>query len=256
MDQIFALVDYDNQRVGRFRGIRPGGLSLNFRDHEDFIGSLVNQLLDYREKQSHRTDGLVELHIRLYGGWTDLLGESTQLADMVSKAIRLHGYSYRVRDTRILLALADRPLSAASEPLLGTLRPVPWQLSISAVSNHPNGCTNIGPNCPHIQGALSWSTGRCPAHPGCTAVRDDTFISMGQKMVDTMIVSDAIFVRELGASEVIVASADDDVVPGLLTVAALGIGATLIRFGMRRPGRFDGMLHRSRVGVIDFPEIS
>ena len=255
MKQAFVLVDYDNQREGRFRNLRPGGARLNVRDHEDFLDGLLKKLVDYREKELGNTKEVLELRVRLYGGWTNLGGETTTLADMVLKAVRLQALSRRVRSTRIFVDLGDRPLSTTSEALLGTLRPIPWRGSLDAVADHPIGCTSASALCFQIQSAVAWSRGRCPLYPSCSVSRDDAFSYEGQKMVDTMMVADALYAHADGAFDVVICSADDDVVPGVLTLAALKGRATLMRFGMRKKGRFDHLMERSAVRIVDYPAL-
>jgi hypothetical protein len=254
MKQAFVLVDYDNQREGRYRGLKKGGVDLNVRDHQDFVDGLVRSVLLYRESDLD-TKELLEVRIRLYGGWVDLNGETTIVADMVSKAIRQLGRSQRIRDTRLIVELSDRPLSGNSDALLGMHRPMPFKATLTARVDRPSGCTGATPKCLHVASAVAWETGRCPAHPACQVRRDEAFAFEGQKMVDTMIVADSLFAHYLGAVDVVTCSSDDDIIPGLLVLAALRGDATLLRFGMRNRGRFDVMLERSGVRILDRPAI-
>lgn len=72
MEQIAVLVDYDNQRQGRYRGGRGTGRPPNYRDHADFIDDLINGILQHRKTFD---DSLLEMRVRLYGGGQPILME-------------------------------------------------------------------------------------------------------------------------------------------------------------------------------------
>ena len=65
----------------------------------------------------------------------------------------------------------------------------------------------------------------CPTKPSDLLTRDE------QKLVDTMLISDLIFLAHVGEKQVVVVSSDDDMWPGIET--ALALGASVIRIHTR-----------------------
>lgn len=255
MDRIFALVDYDNQRSGWFRsGARPG-IGANYRDHEDYIRSLVVGLLEYRKNDCERvTSSLTELHIRLYAGWFHEDGALSEMGRMAQKAISNTGRSWRVGNTRIFIELVDR-LIDTEDMLWGTYRTIPWGGVNLLHTGPPKQCISPATDCNNILSLISWTRGRCPERVKCNAKASDIFLFESQKLVDTMIVSDAILAHFHGAQEIVAVSMDDDIVPAALAVAALNGPISILRFGRVNPGLYDSLLARKKVPVLDRPAL-
>lgn len=255
MERIVALVDYDNQRLGIFRSGRTSGSRANYRDHEDYLRALIAGLLDYRNNHClSLSPSLVELYIRLYGGWLLADGAFSDMAEIASKAIRSIGRSQRIGNTRVFLELVQAPLCEAEDVLWWTYRTTPWLGARFTLIGLPPQCIHSG-SCPNIDGLLSWAGGRCPERSKCNARVRDVFLIETQKLVDTMIASDAIFAKLQGADDIVTVSMDDDIVPAVLTVASLRGSISVLRFGKVNPGPYDGLLLRRSVRVIDRPAL-
>jgi len=252
METIVALVDYDNQRIGRFRGGAGRGRGPSYRDHSDFIDLLVEGLLDHRARW---TDRLIELRVRFYGGWTiDLEGTRTDAGDMVTRAITERGKQQRFRNTRLFLELAEAPLAAEDVRLYYTSRQSRWLGTKLYVGSTDVACIQRPYPCHAVRAALSWAKNRCPTE-ACRVKTEDVFVVQQQKLVDTLLVCDAIMSVVLGYSRVIAVSMDDDIVPGLLSAAGIPGCAELVRFGKREPGTYDRLLEARGIEVTDYPTL-
>jgi len=255
MPEICALVDYDNQRLGVFRSGRHGATRASFRDHQDYLQALIKGLLDYRTHPSHRIAGkFAELRIRLYGGWLDAQGQLTEMADMVVAAIANIGRTRRVRNTRLFLELADRLLCMESEVFPDTFRKAPWLGARLRGFQLPSRCVNK-PTCHLVEAALSWAGGRCPERKYCNAHTEDVFLVESQKLVDTMITSDAFLAHYKRSDEILTVSMDDDLVPGVLAVASMQGPVAILRFGKVNAGAYDRLLSQHGVPVVDYPAL-
>jgi hypothetical protein len=255
MNQVCALVDYDNCRQGTFRSGRAGASQLSYRDHEDFIHALVEALLSFRADERHRlVKQFAELRIRLYGGWMDPAGSMTEMGDMVAKALRSLGGRKRSRDTRLFVELADRLLVDRSDQLVGTWRVLPWLGAGVRRNSMAQHCAQ-GVPCSHVEALLSWTKGRCPNRPGCSTRTREVFQVEGQKLVDTFITSDAFLAHSGGYHEILAVSMDDDLVPGVLALGHMGAPITLLRFGRVRTGLYDGLVQARGIPLIDYPSL-
>ena len=73
---------------------------------------------------------------------------------------------------------------------------------------------------------------RCPGN-GCTVRQNDVLQKWEQKLVDTMLVSDLIFLATRGERDLVVVSSDDDIWPGIRTALQLGARVTQVHTGGR-----------------------
>ena len=255
MPEICALVDYDNQRQGVFRSGRPGAIVASYRDHEEYIRALIAGLLTFRKHPEHRLFGaFAELRIRLYGGWLTSDGAYTEMADMVLKAISNIGASQRSSDTRVFLELADRLLTMSDEAFSGTMRKTPWPGARLEFRNLSGPCRHGAP-CSNVMSGLLWASGRCPDRATCSERTENVFLVQTQKLVDTMIASDAFLAHHLKADEILAVSMDDDIVPCALAVSSMGGPISVLRFGRVNVGLYDRMLRQHGVPLIDMPSL-
>jgi hypothetical protein len=201
------------------------------------------------------TSEFANVRIRLYGGWTDdQTGTRTEAADMVAQVLYRHGQT-RQRHVRIKSELALALLEVPDAPLHRTFRRSPWRGDRLTFSGRPENCAEPGPGCRYYDDLREWSTrGRCPRRPGCHATTNTCVTQEGQKLVDAMIVADAIS-GCLQKNLVVVVSRDDDVVPGVLTAAKYGRVA-LFRIGRRNlPGDYDALIRREGIELHDQPNV-
>ena len=68
---------------------------------------------------------------------------------------------------------------------------------------------------------------RCPGQD-CWVTQEQVLRKGEQKLIDTMIVSDVIFLATQGCKDLVVVSSDDDIWPGIRTAAELGASVTLV----------------------------
>lgn len=251
MEVHYALVDYDNlETPGWGQGRRPGRPP-NDRDHRHRADLLLALLRRYRS--DHLMSKSIEMRVRLYGGWSsDVMGRPTDANTMLS-AWSVRDGRFRERGTRIIVDIADRLLSRPDVPLYYTFRTYPWSLrGVQWTAETPSACADAS-TCLQISALRSWAKGRCPGQSGCAVAPGDLGTTRGQKMVDSMIVADMIYIGSVLDTPVTVLSVDDDMIPGLLTASQVPNRATLLRVGRRttEPGPYDGLLVEAGISVVD-----
>ena len=207
---VVVLVDYDNvEELNRRRGLLDL-LSLS-------LVKLPAQVLP--------DNAVVET--RLYGGWYEY-DRPTPLAERLRSEIDQHfpavirltdqGHPRRIRT---IVQLARSLLIRPSDHLLNTFRSHRGTPRLNSLDTPYPGCS-IPDNC--LMSALSpWLTKRtCPVST-CDAKLQDVFVRRGQKLVDTMLTADAIFMAsyQSGVTLVIVTN-DDDLWPAICTAGHLG----------------------------------
>lgn len=250
---LFALVDFYNQRSLSFGGSGRVGRPPNLRDYELSYDALIAGLIAHVEPI---LNGTIDLRVRLYGGWTtDLSGESSAGADMLSKVLANRGRT-RIGRVRITSELATSAIASPSNQLNRMYRTTSWGSdSVNALDDTPADCPQYGTDCTYYDSLKAWVHGRCPNYKACKVKTRLCLSKTSQKMVDTLIVADMIAAVVTG-SAVLVVSMDDDMVPGLITAAASGDDVSVIRYGRRAiPGDYDYALMRTGVSVYDYPAL-
>jgi hypothetical protein len=163
--------------------------------------------------------GFWELDVRLYDGWFDAAGEGTDLHYMMRRCVR-DTYPTRKRGYRLFVEIAASTLAAPQYRLIDTFREQTGLTRYhTAVRQDLPGSCFLPSGCPlpHLR---SWFKGRCPT-PDCTVVADDVASFRQQKLVDTALVADLVWAASRGET-VVVASDDEDVIPGLITAKSFG----------------------------------
>ena len=174
------------------------------------------------------------------------------------KALRSVSTRRRSRYVRVYIELAERPLAVppSVEVVPGTYRKTPWRGARLEIRPDRIVCNQAAGVCKPISDLLTWAGGRCPEYRLCAQWAEDNLLVEGQKMVDTMIVSDSIVAHVAnGADTVWAVSMDDDVVPGIISVRGLGGDASLVRFGRVNPSVHDPLLVRIGIGIVDYPRL-
>jgi hypothetical protein len=249
---VFALVDYDNLRRGRFRGGAGSGRGPSFQLHEEFLQKLTSRLVEHTAEQFSE---FYELRIRLYGGWIDDAGVSTEMRDMLQKAIRNQGKSFRERNCRVFLEIADAPLASPASTLASTFRLIPWRAPIKRSARPLTKCLNSPNPCLNVDNAISWSKGKCP-QPTCSVSSSEAFDVEVQKLVDSLIISDLFVAGTNRADLVVVVSRDEDMVPGLISSQAIGTPVHWLRFGTSDASIYDALLRSAGVDLYNFPVLT
>ena len=164
--------------------------------------------------------------LRLYGGWDEWSAMTKKAQKLYSEivasfpAVRAHPQSHPPVQATVSSELAQSLEALPKKPLQNTFRFRPPARRLVCDDPSTHGCTQTG--CPIV--ALSqFITGQgCPVS-GCAITAEMLLRSPGeQKMVDTMIVADLIYLAQIGESPVAVVSSDDDLWPGILIAMKMG----------------------------------
>lgn len=167
--------------------------------------------------------------IRLYGGWYDLRAPTKQAQQLSAEIPLTFPTAVRAPLTPAPPAVAvslELAYSLEAEPmkhLLHTFRTRPFAGRIGCDTNALNAC--LTRPCPLFTVESFLRTQRCP-ETTCRTMQKDILTKSEQKLIDTMLVSDLIFLSTRGASPLVVVSSDDDIWPGIRT--ALALGASII----------------------------
>lgn len=212
MNELTILVDLSNTQVAR-------GL---YRPNPALLGDRLDQYVIQVSAAvtAVSPSDMWELRFRFYDGWFDEAGRGTDRYEMLRAHIR-DNYPTRQKRRRHFAMIADAPAALPSERLSHTLR---------TVGGLPNVHVHIPPGtpdrCAHSDGCMvaplrSWLRGSCPHPNGCTVPTSAFSTHRQQKLVDTALVSDAVWLASRDHA-VAIASDDEDVVPGLLTAGVFG----------------------------------
>jgi uncharacterized LabA/DUF88 family protein len=162
------------------------------------------------------------IDFRLYGGW-DRNNQMTRTGQDLSVEIRsAFPRTLKVAEVPVILKMQ---LAQALEALPGkrlpnTLRAEPMR-KIKCQTPSKVACRNA--SCPIDPMASFLNAGRCPVE-GCIAEPNMLLSRSEQKLVDTMIVADMIYLASQGESCIGLVSSDDDMWPGILSALNLGVG--------------------------------
>jgi hypothetical protein len=202
-----VLIDYDNIHIS----YRQRGLAYVIQQIADAIGPTLFA-------------GTSRVTFRLYGGWlteTGISRAAQRLApDLGSfpQAIVVSAGPHSAR----LIAAVEFAYSLICEPAVH----LPYTYRERTATNlgcKPapfHACANAT-GCPlsHLAGFIN--AGACPSH-ACAVQRDDVLFRPEQKLVDTLLVSDLLYLANSGSNDLlVVVSTDDDMWPGI-RLALLG----------------------------------
>ena len=176
------------------------------------------------------TDALTDasrFRVRFYGGWygkASLSQNGQELSaelDAVFPARLVVGTRYTSLQLRVLAELASSMLADPTHDILHTLRRgTPPRYDVRPLPFR--GCTEPAA-CPlaPIEALIDWK--KCPADTCATPISAVFPRPKQQKLVDTMLVSDLIYLAGTTRSPVVVVSTDDDLWPGIRTALHLGL---------------------------------
>jgi uncharacterized LabA/DUF88 family protein len=235
----WVLLDLANTNV--FRAVhRPNPVLLGDR-LDGFLTSLVADLLGFFPA------GFWEFSVRLYDGWFDAAGSGTDLYNMIRSHLQ-RTYPIRGRRFRLFVEMALSPLATPEHRLIDTYREERGfrRYHMNVLGAPPREC--------HVPGACavfhlrSWARGRCPTSDCLVSVQDVASYRQ-QKLVDTTLVADTVWLAMQGDA-VVVVSEDEDVIPGLLTAKSFG-GVVAWVCGTPQPrGPYLGVITNAEVGYI------
>jgi uncharacterized LabA/DUF88 family protein len=211
-----VLVDFDNVDE---RDRRQGLLALCER-----IASAVG---------GERLEPAPVLRIRLYGGWFDGSRRSRRAQDLIAEQKRDFPTSLTLRTpaaailkVRTQLELADALVAEPGTPLHRTVRARPGTHGLRCKWPGAAGCTQTDCSLASVPKFLIDE--HCPK-AGCTVTAEQLLVRNEQKLTDTMLVADLIYLALLGAKDDTIAlvSSDDDMLPGIRT--AVNAGARVLQ---------------------------
>lgn len=227
MTTLSVLVDLANTTVLR-------GLT---RPNPPLVGDRIDGLIErVAEALATRAGaGFLEYRFRFYDGWFDAESVPTP----VHRLVRPHltsAYPTRGRESRILAEVAEGPLGCRPLRLPHTHRVEAGlpRISLLLSEESPANCRAFE-ECA-LPDLRVWLKGRCPRATANCEVRLNEIVShRRQKLVDTLIVADLVWLATQG-TPVAVVSDDEDVIPGLLVAGNCGVPVFwLCRDGSPRP---------------------
>jgi hypothetical protein len=180
-------------------------------------------------KVSTAVESIGTIELRLYGGW-DRNNRLTKLGQDLSAQMRsLFPKNLKIKEVpvRMTMQLAESLEALPTKRLLNTVRSEPLR---RIKSQMPSKITCRNDSCPIDPMAIFLNTERCPAQ-GCIAEPKMLLSRDEQKLVDTMIVADLIYLASNGQSTIGLVSSDDDMWPGILS--ALNLGAHVVHLQTR-----------------------
>jgi uncharacterized LabA/DUF88 family protein len=98
----------------------------------------------------------------------------------------------------------------------------------------PTTVTCRSDNCPIEVVADFINSQICPA-AGCPATPSVLFTHVEQKLVDTMIVADLIYLAHRGDTTIAIVTSDDDMWPGIITAISAGAHVVHVQTGATKP---------------------
>lgn len=247
MGHIAILVDFDNCRNDRLnRAIGRGNPSLP--DYESVFNEMVSAVVS-----TLRTPGIrSEFSFRFYGGWFESVsGDPTDLHNMVVQCTSRH--PRQLSGQRLNFDIAYAPLFREEMRFEATLRTEAWNRPEGKVSDFAT-CMRVPGNhrCQAVYTLNCWIHGKCP-ESDCPGRLRDVASRRGQKLVDTLLVADAVIA---GSSDlydrVVILSADEDLLPGLLFQSKRKCTMALARLNYSSSfGRYDQLLQLDGIEIHD-----
>jgi len=197
-----------------------------------YVVDRILSVLGYLHLHTH-----TRVHFRLYDGWYSNR-TPTRRAQAISTELLANFPLTRTfsdgTNTTTLIVNAELAYSLKIDPshhLWHTFRQRSFPRDLGC--HHPTsvGCT--APTCVLSPMHTLIATGRCPS-AGCGLIPDQMLHRNEQKLVDTMLAADLLFLHLQRQSIAVIVSSDDDMWPAIKTV--LDLGMTIIHVHTH-PGR-------------------
>jgi hypothetical protein len=205
---VYVLVDYDNiSDLDRARGIA-------------YTVSRIVDALGARLTPGER------VRLRLYGGWyyrhLPSRANQTVNADVTANFPRTTRVSGSAPPLQVSVAveLATSLMINPRRVLENTYRTRTVPQNIRCATPPFSGCANVG-TCPIAGLHYLFDGATCPQN-GCVVSRDDLLTRGEQKLVDTMLTTDLLYLATRNERSVSVVSSDDDMWPGIQAATSMG----------------------------------
>ena len=235
---LHALIDFFN--VARLRNASKP----SYADYRDALDNVVSRIIDV---SSTLMPPPCELAGRIYGGWFQADPHRPTIAKDILDAVVRRYFPTR-RPLRVRMTLADSLVSFPHEVLTATLRVMPGMPHIR-VNELPIACASPI-HCP-ISGLRKWLRGQCP-NSSCSVRTYAVCSRVTQKLVDTAICCDMIALAQLHQKDwILVASDDDDLVPGLLMASAFNSRMVRLRRGEQATVHYNVLLESKNILTLD-----
>lgn len=171
------------------------------------------------------------LRLRLYGGWFDGDRRSRRAQDLIASRLRefpttitLH-HATGTMKVFVGVELAEALIAEPSTPLHRTHRPRSGTFGLRCKWPGGQGC--VQEPCPLVSIPGFLQSNRCPT-PNCVVTAENLLHKNEQKLTDTMLVCDLVYLAILDKGcAVAVVSSDDDMLPGIRT--AINVGASVLQ---------------------------
>jgi len=212
---IVVLIDYDN-----------------LHDAQKISGVLdvVTKVLMQQPKHDLPLHGVCE--IRIYGGWYEgeLMSKlaqdvSVEIQDTFPSIIRVPATNGEkvnyAANAEIALALMEEP----AHHLLNTYRKKGKPRNVRVKRPSEIGCTDSECILPKVRKILK--TGSC-SKTGCSVAGEEVVYRHEQKIVDTMLTCDLLYLSSQRYDHIILVSGDDDFLPPLRTLLLRGSVVTRV----------------------------
>jgi hypothetical protein len=211
----YILVDYDNiPKIEQLKGLR-------------YIVDLLISNLSRAEVGNENN-----ITIRLYGGWYEKNRVTQRAQDLTANINYFFPNTVKLSDNRTrVVADVELAYSLLCDPknhLFDTFRYRGKPNGLKCLNPATSGCGNTA-SCPisHVFNFIN--RGVC-SH--CGVVKTDDILYKGeQKLVDSMLISDLIYLATGNNQQISIASSDDDIWPGIVT--ALALGKTIYHFQVK-----------------------
>lgn len=208
---LYVLVDLPNSDIAR---------TLHRPNPAIIEGRLVSALEEVLARiQGHTASSFLEFAVRLYDGWFHHDGTPTELYEMVRRAVRT-AYPRRTRSARINVVVATSLLALPDFRIVETLR---FGRGLGRynvrIESPPAACSRSHTECAtrHLK---RWFASGCP-EPDCSVDAAAVASFKYQKLVDTALVADAVWLST-EARPLCIVSSDEDMLPGVVTAAGFG----------------------------------
>lgn len=233
-----CLVDFFNLQL--WKPHRPP----DYADIRSGLEQVVQSALDGLSKCRLDTR---ELRVRLYGGWHgDSVRDRVPIRELTAAVVGKFPLHSGHR-TRLRIELAETPIWDRSLRLLRTLRDVPLKPPSCKVAA-PSHCGNRS-NC-EVSHLSNWMRGYCPGS-NCTVRYKELGSTFRQKMVDTLIIADALSLVNTQQTDIlIIAGDDDDLMPALLALNGRRITGIRLKRQASNSDYYDGILEHQGIHTL------